>query len=190
MKSALVILAPGFEEIEALTPVDLLRRSGVTVTVAGLQAGPVPGSHGISVLADRDLGADEGLFDALVLPGGGRGSENLARDARVARLVHAHLEAGRLVAAICAAPAVVLHPLGVLAGKQATCFPGCEDGKSGVHWRTEPCVRDGQIITARGVGAAADFAAALIDALLGGSMARDILERTVHDRPPRCHMAG
>ena len=125
-----ILLAPGFEEAEALVPADLLRRAKIETALVSITGEPVPGSHGVTVTADTDLdGADLSRAEMIVLPGGGPGHKNLGAEPRVERLVREAADRGLWVAAICAAPAVLLAPLGILDGKKATCWAG------GAFWR-------------------------------------------------------
>jgi 4-methyl-5(b-hydroxyethyl)-thiazole monophosphate biosynthesis len=190
-KKALVLLAEGFEEVEAVSPVDYLRRAGLEVTTAAL--GParlVTGSHGIGVQADAtlaELAAKAGdiprlcrALDALLLPGGLPGAANLAASADVAALAGAMARGGKLIAAICASPAVVLAPLGLLEGRRFTCYPGMEQGlERAGPWSEDPVVIDGNLVTSRGAGTAAAFAVAIIGELLGEAagtkLARSVL---------------
>ncbi|MFH1800067.1 MAG: DJ-1 family glyoxalase III [Candidatus Omnitrophota bacterium] len=171
-KTALVILAEGFEEIEAIAPVDVLRRAGVRVTLAGVNSLTVKSSRDMGVQADALLKDIKDLPDAVILPGGLPGATNLAKSGEVARLVKQMSAAGKLVAAICAAPAIVLAPLGILDGKKATCYPGCEADFSGkaVHSK-ERVVVDGNIITSQGPGTALEFAFVIAARLVGQEMA-------------------
>jgi len=155
----LVPLAEGFEEIEAITIVDVLRRAGAVVTLASLGALSVRGAHGIEVRADKSLAeVDAAAVDMLVLPGGQPGSRNLAADARVLELVRSMCARGKTVAAICAAP-TVLAEAGVLENVTVTSYPGVLT-KFGSA-RIEPdqrVVRSGAIVTSQGVGTALEFA--------------------------------
>jgi 4-methyl-5(b-hydroxyethyl)-thiazole monophosphate biosynthesis len=177
-KKALVFLADGFEEVEAITPIDYLRRAGVTVITASISGGEmVKGSHNVGILADttlEKLNANAADWDAVVLPGGGLGSENLAASEGVGGFVKAMAAAGKLVCAICAAPAVALAPLGVLKGRRFTCYPGMEDRTSGATWTADRVVVDGNIITSRGAGTAGEFAAAIIGKLVGEAEAEKV----------------
>ena len=180
MKTALVLLADGFEEVEAVTPIDFLRRAGVKVTTLAIGGNrSVLGGHEITIMADGLIESHQGLADAIIVPGGGGGSRNLAASAAVGRLIQEFQSAGKLVAAICAAPAVVLSPLGLLAGKEFTCFPGMETGLTTGKFSAARVVRDGQLITSRGAGTAAEFAEAIIAALVGDAAAREIHTVTV-----------
>ena len=172
-----VLLAPGFEEAEALVPVDLLRRAEIetkTVTITGM---PVPGSHGVTVTADLTLDqADLSQADMVVLPGGGLGYQNLGEEPRVETLVREAAGKGVWVAAICAAP-TLLGRWGLLNGKQAVCYPGMEEGLVGARaWRDRAVnvVTDGKIITGRAAGAAFEFGLSLIEALADEEKAGDI----------------
>lgn len=188
MSRVLVPLAEGFEEIEAVTVVDLLRRAGIEVVTAGLSPGAVTGSHGISLLPDMDLDAAlEQPFDMVALPGGMPGAANLGADSRVLALLRLLADSGRFTAAICAAPGV-LAKAGLLAGKRATCFPGFlgPENAPGTFVLEDAVVEDGKVITSRGPGTAIDFALAIIQRLEGVAVRREVesrLQRPV-PRPP------
>jgi protein deglycase len=172
----IVPLAEGFEEIEAVTIIDVLRRAGVLVTAVYLKKNPVIGSHAISVTADKnidDIQASD--FDSIVLPGGMPGSSNLKDDPRVVSLIRDFNGAGKITAALCAAPLVLGHA-GVLKGKRATCFPGFEEQMTGATPVPDPVVRDGIIITGRGPGCAVPFALELVAALVGKEKAESVKE--------------
>jgi len=177
-KRVFLLLAPGFEEVEAVTPLDLLRRAGLEVTSLGLGSRNITGSHKIEVKADLCLGEEEGLADAIVVPGG-KGSEFIAANEEACKLILEHEKAGKLLAAICAAPAAVLAPLGLLKDHRYTCFPGWETSVREGEFVGGPCVVDGLLITAKGVGAAADFSEAIIAKLLGAEKAKEIHHQTV-----------
>lgn len=176
---ALVVLAQGFEEVEAVMPVDLLRRAGFQVRVAGLGGLDIRGSHDLVIRADEVFDSGTSGCDVLVLPGGGPGSRELARSEGVRRSIHGCLDSGGLVAAICAAPALVLYPAGVLDGRRFTCYPGMEQGLDRARFVAAPWVRDGNIITSRGLGTAAAFSLAIIEAVLGREAALEIHRTTV-----------
>lgn len=186
MSRVAVLLAEGFEEVEAVTPIDFLRRAGVEVVVAGLDADRVTGSHGISISTDTNIesvGAD--ALDGVVLPGGMPGAVNLASSSEVRHLIQAMVDSGKMVAAICAAPAKVLAPMGVLSGRRATCFPGDEVAfASDVSFTEERVVTDGSLITSRGAGSAAEFAEAIIGYLVGTEAAYEVHVRTVQPPSP------
>lgn len=181
MKKVCIFLAEGFEEIEALTVVDMLRRAGITVTMAAVsESMEVTGAHGICVKADAP--ASDVLYeemDMLVLPGGMPGTLNLGESRIVCEQVRAFADAGKLLAAICAAPGV-FGKLGVLQGKEATCYPGCEEKLEGAKVRYDAVVTDGNIITSRGMGTAIPFAAVLIEKLSGKEAAGQLLESIVY----------
>jgi 4-methyl-5(b-hydroxyethyl)-thiazole monophosphate biosynthesis len=176
--NVLVPLAQGCEELEAVTIIDLLRRAGISVTSAGLDAQPVKASRGTVLLADATL--DQVLtqdFDMIVLPGGQPGADHLRDDPRIQQLLKRQAAADRYVAAICAAPRA-LAQAGLLDGKRATSFPGSLEGSPAedVHYLTDPVVVDGKLITSRGPGTAMDFALTLIELLLGRAV-RDRVEK-------------
>ena len=167
--NVLVPLAPGFEEIEAITVIDLLRRAEIAVTVAGLDDGIVTGSHGIAVEPDCSLdGALERDYDMVVLPGGLPGATNLERDTRLIAVLRNMADSERFTAAICAAPQV-LATAGLLENRTATSFPGVLDAGRvpGLRLTDNPVEQDGTVITSRGPGTAMDFALELIERLLG-----------------------
>lgn len=172
-KTALVILADGVEEVEAVTPIDLLRRAGLEVTVAAL--GPtlqVVGRSSITLAADvlfSELG--NRTFDVLVLPGG-PGVKNLRADARVVAAAKAQGDAGRLVAAICAAP-TVLKDAGVLPGRRHTAHFSVENELPQLV-KTEAVIRDGNVVTSRGAGTAIPFALEIIRALISDDAAAKV----------------
>jgi 4-methyl-5(b-hydroxyethyl)-thiazole monophosphate biosynthesis len=174
-KTALLILAEGFEEVEAIGPVDFLRRAGVRVTIAGLTDLTVKSARHIGVAADILLKDLKEMPDAVILPGGFSGATNLAKSREVAELVKKMNAAGKVVAAICAAPAAVLAPLGILDGKKATCYPGCESdfSKATVHSMGR-VVEDGNIITSQGPGTALEFAFVIAVRLAGKEMAETV----------------
>ncbi len=170
-----VLLAEGFEEIEALSPVDLLRRAGVKTVTAGVGGRQITGAHGIAVAADcrvEELHPEE--LTGIVLPGGMPGTKNLEASDAVQSLITHCAKQGKLIGAICAAPSVLGHR-GLLAGRQATCFPGFEAACEGARLAGAPAVKDGNIITARGAGCAWQFAAELVAALKGRETAEQLL---------------
>ena len=174
----LVLLAQGCEELEAVTCIDLLRRAAINVVTAGLDDQPVTASRGVTLTPDCAL--DEALldeYDMVVLPGGLPGADHLAADPRVIDLVQRMAAAGKFTCAICAAPSV-LAKAGVLAGKRATCYPGCLDNVPDVTCTGEAVVRDGAVITSRGPGTAMDFALTLVEALVGKEK-RDTVEQAL-----------
>ncbi|PWM41796.1 MAG: DJ-1 family protein [Clostridiales bacterium] len=169
-----VLLAEGFEEIEAIAPVDLLRRAGVTVETVSIEENKVvTGARGIPVVADITIRQLQ--FEAmrlLVLPGGYPGYENLEKSAAVKSLLRRAAEAGKEIAAICGAPSV-LGKLGLLAGRSATCYPGMEQLLN-CSVLTDPVVEDGPFITSRGAGTALAFALALVARVVSPEKAAEI----------------
>jgi 4-methyl-5(b-hydroxyethyl)-thiazole monophosphate biosynthesis len=189
-KRAIVLLADGFEEIEALTPVDYLRRAGVEVTIAAIGENlALTGARGVSVNAGAALGelvkqgkaADS--WDAVILPGGMPGAANLAASTETGALVREMAAAGKWVCAICASPAVVLAPLGLLSGKNFTCYPGMEARVRDGKWSEDRVVIDGNIITSRGPGTAGDFAVAIIGKLAGEAEGQRVAEAALLREP-------
>lgn len=179
MSRVLVPLAPGFEEIEAVTIVDLLRRAGIEVHTASLDGPQVTGSHGIAVMADIALDAAVAdAYDMIVLPGGMPGAQHLQDDARVLSLLRHFAASGRYTAAICAAPGVLAHA-GLLEARAATSFPGflAADSAPGIRLRDDPVVVDGKVVTSRGAGTAMEFGLALIGLLEGEETRRYVEER-------------
>ena len=170
-----ILLAPGFEEAEALVPVDMLRRAGIETALVSLTGEPVPGSHSITVTADTTLDKlDLSQADMVVLPGGGPGYKNLGKEPKVEQLVREAVQRDIWVAAICAAP-TLLGKWGLLEGKEAVCFPGMEDGLTGAQARMDQrFVVDGKIITGRAAGSAFDFGLALVEALKGKDAAETV----------------
>lgn len=169
MKTALLLIAEGFEEIEAVTICDVLRRGHIQVSMAGLGGISVCGAHDIIVQTDillADVG--ETLFDVIILPGGMGGTENLLGSDTVTTLLQRHAKAGKLVGAICAAP-WVLAKADLLTGKQATIYPGLED-KIPAPCDSAAVVQDGNIITSKGPATAMEFSLALVQELGGEGM--------------------
>ena len=174
MATALVLLASGFEEIEAVTIIDVLRRGEVAVTTASLSGKHVKGSHDIVIEADTLLDAvsvDD--FDALVLPGG-PGAKTLREDAHVQTTIQRAAAAGKLLAAVCAGP-TALEVAGVLRGKRATAYPGSQ--LPSARLVEERVVEDGNIITSRGPGTTMAFALKVVERLSGAAIAKTTAER-------------
>lgn len=184
MPNVLVPLAPGCEELEAVTVIDLLRRAEINVTTASLDNEPVRASRGTVLLADQTL--DDALqqdYDMVVLPGGLPGADHLDKDPRIQELLRKMANSEKFTAAICAAPKVFASA-GLLSGKRATSFPGVLE-KLDLPNTTlvkETVVTDGKVITSRGPGTAMDFALALIETLVGKER-RDTVEAALQ-RPP------
>ncbi|MCL1928923.1 MAG: DJ-1/PfpI family protein [Treponema sp.] len=181
-KKVLTFLAEGFEEVEAVTPIDYLRRAGITVTIAAITAEKmVRGAHNITIAADTtiaDLEQSEQLnaasWDGVFVPGGMPGASNLAACAAAGNFYKAMNAAGKTVAAICASPAVFLAPLGLLEGKKFTCYPGMEKNAVGGKWLAEKTVVDGNLVTGSGPGTAVTFAVTLVEIFAGKDAAKNL----------------
>jgi len=183
MKKAIVLLADGFEDVEAITPIDYLRRAGIDVTIASISQSLTVTSRwgGIKVTADITLTEifsknEQTNLDAVILPGGMPGASNLTASQEVRVLLNEIASAGKLICAICASPAVILAPQGLLAGKRFTCYPGMEEKAADGIWLQDRVVVDGNIITSRGAGTAGEFAIAIIGKLLDEAAAKKIAE--------------
>lgn len=162
-----VFLANGFEEIEALTTVDILRRAELDVKIVGVGGKTVTGSHGISVVADlgeKDVATDG--MELVVLPGGMPGTLNLEKSPIVTASIRYCLDNGLYVAAICAAPSILGH-MNALKGCTATCFPGFEKELNGASLSSQPVCVSGRVITGKGAGVAVDFALRIVAELCG-----------------------
>ena len=179
MKRAIVLLADGFEEVEAITQIDFLRRAGVETVVAGVTGRDVVGGHDIRVNTDVTVDEWSGSYDAVVIPGGATGAENIASDEPSMMLIRHAFQEGKLVAAICAAPGVVLGANGLLGTRQFTCYPGFESQATGGTFVEERVVVDDGLITSRGPGTAAEFAEAIVTYLTDPQTARDLHLKTL-----------
>lgn len=174
-----IFLADGFEEIEALTPADLLRRAGVEVALAGVTGDVVTGAHGIKVVCDvtaadaADMITSPAGAEMIVLPGGLPGADNLFASEDVTRSITAMKDSGGFIAAICAAP-YILGKRGLLEGRMATCYPGFEDRLEGAETYECDVIRDGEIITGRAMGSATEFALELVSAIKGEDAAEKL----------------
>ncbi len=180
MKKVAVLLADGFEEIEALTAVDLLRRAQIYVdTVSITEEYIVHGAHGINIQTE-DLFEEVNFaeFDMIVLPGGMPGTENLEEHEGVKRVIMDFYETGKYIGAICAAPSI-LGGLGLLKGKRAACYPAVEDKLQGAVIQKVPVQQDGTIITSRGVGTAIDFALKLVEVMTDKIKSEEIADMIV-----------
>ncbi len=178
MKKVLIPLASGFEELEAVTVIDLLRRADIDVTVAGLDDGVITGSRGTRILPDSNLTSAADLdYDMIVLPGGLPGADNLNEDSRIHGLLQQMASSGRYIAAICAAPKVLANA-GLLDNKEMTSYPGSlsKVAVEGMHNTGQAVVIDGKVITSRGPGTAMDFALQLIQLLVGEKVRNQVEE--------------
>ncbi|WP_312645196.1 DJ-1 family glyoxalase III [Hydrogenoanaerobacterium sp.] len=162
-----VFIADGFEEIEALTVVDILRRAELTVQMVGVSSKTVRGAHGISVLCDiLDSQTDLADIEMIVLPGGMPGTLNLEKSPVVQAFIQYAVERGLPIGAICAAPSILGH-LGLLDHKTITCYPGFESQMPLANYTGSACEQDGNIITGSGAGTAMEFALKLVEHLKG-----------------------
>ena len=176
MPRVAVILADGFEEVEAIAIIDVLRRAGIDTVVAGLHDGHITSARTVRVIPDTTIEtvqADD--FDMIVLPGGQPGSDNLNADARVIALIKSFAQKGKLFGAICAAP-FVLGNAGVLAGKRATAYPSYKDKLGGATYEEKAVVEDGNVLTSRGAGTALAFGLAIVARLVSAEKAQTIKE--------------
>lgn len=173
----LVPLAAGFEEIEAVTIIDVLRRAGCEVVTAGISPGIVRGAHGVGIQPDKELSAvDAAGYAAIVCPGGMPGTQHLAEHAPLLAMLRQAVAGGRRVAAICAAP-MVLDAAGLLENRRWTCYPAMRSQIK--HGECDPgaaVVRSGPVTTSQGVGTALDFALDLVEQLCGAPKARELAE--------------
>ena len=184
MKKVIVLLADGFEDVEAITPIDYLRRAGLEVTVASITKSLTVTSRwsDLKMIAGATLSEQLSLYkeqkdwDAVILPGGIPGATNLAASEEVNTLLNEMAITGKLICAICASPAVVLAPLGLLAGKKYTCYPRMEERVTDGEWSQDRVVVDGNLITSRGAGTAGEFAIAIIKKLLDEATAQKIAD--------------
>ena len=175
-----VLLGTGFEEVEAITPVDLLRRADIPVTTVGVTGKTVFGSHNIGIEADITLDEmNPSDLDMIVLPGGLGGVASVRASKKAMDMLRCAWDNGKFVAAICAGP-TVLADLGITDFKSATCYPGCENGMGQARMvANAPCVRDGFLITGTSAGCAVPFGLTLIAALKGQSVADAVAQKFV-----------
>ncbi len=177
MSKVIIIIAPGFEEIEAVTIIDLLRRGGVNVTVAGLERLVIKGSHDISIIPDvfyKDVKADD--FDMLILPGGQPGTNNLKSNQDVLHLVKKFFSSRKKLAAICAAPAV-LNAAGITNNLKLTSYPSEKSSLKNSIYLENNVVKDKNVITSRGIGTAIEFSLKLIEELEGPDAAENVRKK-------------
>lgn len=174
-----IFLAEGFEETEAITPIDMLRRCGKDVITVGVTGKTVMGAHNIPIVCDITI--EETTTDNLemiILPGGMPGTNNLSACEKLKKLITYCSNNNIFIGAICAAPSI-LGKLSLLNGKKAVCYPGFESTLKGAEIQTEAAVRDGYIITSRGAGTALDFSYQLILALIGEDAAKKLAESII-----------
>lgn len=186
MKHSFVFLADGFEEIEAVTPVDVMRRAGLDVkTVSITDSHVVTGAHGVKYTADMLISeVPSSDVQWLVLPGGMPGAENLYNCKALTDMLRRHAAEGGKIAAICASPGVVLGQLGLLDGKEATCYPGFEGmlGEKCFHVPV-PVVSAENVVTGNGPAAALPFSLAIVAATLGEGHAKEIASQMQYPKP-------
>ena len=177
-----MFLANGFEEIEALYTLDVLRRAGVEIKTVGVSGPFACGSHSITVKCDicKDELDTDADFDMIILPGGMPGSTNLDGDEVVDKMISVAHSSNKFICAICAAP-FILGKRGILRGKRATCFPGFENQLDGATIVDSGCVRDGKIITGRAMGSAHEFALEILSALCGDEASQKMKSTIVLD---------
>lgn len=175
-----VLLGTGFEEVEAIAPIDLMRRAGIDVLSVGINGKTVYGSHNIGIEADIALDEiDLTDLEMIVLPGGLGGVASARANQKALDAISFAWENGKFVAAICAGP-TVLADLHITDGRQVTCYPGCEGDMGNAQLLSNAaCVRDGKLITGTSAGCAIPFGLALIEALKGSEMAEKVAEQIV-----------
>ena len=177
MAKVAIILAEGFEEVEAIAPIDVLRRAGVEVIIAGLTPEPVASARNVKIVPDTtvdNLKPEE--LDMVILPVGAGGVERLKQDPRVERLIKAMQEKKKLIGAICAAP-TALAKFGVLEGKRATVYPSLVEEIKPAHFVDQPVVEDENIVTSQGPGTALEFGLKLAEKLVGKEKAMEVAQR-------------
>lgn len=181
MKMIYVMLATGFEEIEALAFVDILRRANIKVmTVSTENTQTVTGSHGITVAADIKINELSEIGDGIVLPGGLPGTYNLRDNPKVTDMINDYNSKDKIIAAICAAPSV-FGEMGLLKGKKATCYPSFENSLTEAQYSTNKVVVDGNIITSRGAGTAHDFALKFVEIIKGKDIANNLRSSMLYE---------
>lgn len=181
MKKTAILFAEGYEEVEALTVVDLLRRAGIGCDIVSVgNTDEATGSHGITLRTDKKFSeTDFSKYDGIILPGGMPGTKNLAASESVLELLRSFHSAGKLTAAICAAP-TVLAKAGLLYDRKAVCYPGIEAQLAGANAGYEPVAVDGTVITSRGVGTAIAFALAIVQYFEGPEQAEALASEIVY----------
>ena len=176
-----MFLAEGVEEIEALCPLDIMRRAGLSVKTVGINGRAVVGAHNITVMADlAEEELDTSDAELIFLPGGMPGTLNLAKSERVIKAIKEAVVKDIYIAAICAAPSI-LGDMGLLSGKEAICYPGFEDRLRGASISNSRVIRDGKIITAAGMGVALDLGLELVSLFCGEEKAQALRKAVIYD---------
>ncbi len=181
MTKALIFLANGFEEIEAVTIVDILRRANITVTTAGLTSNHIQGAHQLKIIPDKSVNEIfPQEFDAIICPGGSPGYKNLRKDPRVIQIIKNAYKQNKLIAAICAAPAV-LSDAGILENKNCTIYPGMENEltRGGGKPKADNVVVDGKVVTSKGPATALEFALKLVEILAGKEVSESVSKKVL-----------
>lgn len=182
-KHVLIVLAEGFEETEAIVPIDILRRCEVKLTIAGLKSEIVSSSHNVSIMTDIMFEEFKGVPDAIILPGGMPGAENLAGSVKLKDLIVKMNSEGKLIAAICASPVIVLEPSGIIKRKRVTCYPGMEKGfSSEARFSKDDVVEDGNLITSRGPWTAFAFGLRIAGKLVGEAKADMVASQMLYKK--------
>ena len=172
-----MFLADGFEEVEALAPLDIMRRANIDVITVGVTGEYITGAHNITVKADKSISeVNREDLDGVILPGGLGGTNNMDNSREVKEIVQFAADNNKLVCAICAAPSI-LGKMGLLAGKEATCYPGFEDTFTGGKYIKQSVVKSGNFITSDGMGSAYKFGFAITEAIAGAEVAKKIKEQ-------------
>ncbi len=181
MAKAVILLAKGFEEVEAVAVIDVLRRAEVEVTIAGLNEGFVESVRGVKIIPDASIDTVKAEdFDIVILPGGIPGADNLNKDERVRRLLVEFSTKGKLTGAICAAP-YVLANAGILEGKTVTSYPTYKDKLGNVRYTEDKVAVDGNVLTSRGPATAICFGLAIVERLLGKDKAEELKKAMLVD---------
>lgn len=172
-KNVLVAIATGIEELECISIIDVLRRAGVGVRVSSIEEREITSAHGLKIVADSQF-IDEVVedYDGIILPGGTQGAERFFEYSPLTQALESFAKGGLLVAAICASPALVLAPLGILDNKKATCYPSFKSKLK--HYSNDAVVVDGNVVTSQGPGTALAFAFKLAEILIGPEKAKSV----------------
>ncbi len=181
IKKAILPLAEGFEEIEAVVCIDLLRRAGIKVDVVGLTNLIISGSRKIRIKTTKKINQISYPYDACILAGGMPGAKNLASSTNINQLIKKMAREKKIIAAICASPAIILAPLGILDNKKATCYPGMEKSFSpSTIYKNKKVVVDENIITSQGPATAFQFALGIIEKLVGKKISDKVKESILY----------